>query len=183
MFFACHTGLRLMEILNLTFGQLRLWLKRAEVELIETKSGEKEYVPFDEEVIALLESIASQRGMDLHKLSTDDKSKHVFTSMQGQPLRSVRKPMVRTFKQAGIELRPFHTFRHFRTKMMFEAGINPATIQQMGRWRDFKTRLKYCYTTKTEEHQAVNKLSQHLDQQTAKLLPLRQYNGKIANEG
>ena len=61
MFFACHTGLRLMEILNLTFGQLRLWLKRAEVELIETKSGEKEYVPFDEEVIALLERSKSER--------------------------------------------------------------------------------------------------------------------------
>jgi len=178
MFFACHTGMRLMEILNLAFGQIKIWLKRTEIELIETKSGDKEYVPLDHEVIALLTQIADERGVDLHNISTEDKQKHVFTGMLGQPIKSVRKPMVRTFRDAGVEFKPFHTFRHFWTKMMFEAGNDPATIQKIGRWRDFKTMLRYCYTTRAQEHEAVDKLSDHLVKKTAKVFPLRQYNGK-----
>lgn len=78
--------------------------------------------------------------------------------------------MAYTFKRAGVELRPFHTFRHFWTKMMFEAGVDPYTIQKVGRWRDFETMLKYCYTTRPQEHEAVNKLSRQLNKENGKIL-------------
>lgn len=176
IFMACHTGMRKMEILNLAFGQIRVWFNGAEIELIETKSGEKEYVPLDEEVVELLSGIAAERGIDLTHMSPEERKQKVFTGSRGQPLQSVRKPMLRTFEKAGIEPRPFHTFRHFWTKMMFESGNDPATIQKVGRWRDFQTMLKYCYTTKSQEREAVGKLAGHL-KTAAKLLPWRQYNG------
>ncbi len=87
--------------------------------------------------------------------------------------------MLRTFERAGLEPSPFHTFRHFWTKMMFEAGNDPATIQKVGRWRDVETMLKYCYTTKSQEREAVGKLTGHL-KTTAKILPSRQYNGNAS---
>lgn len=62
--------------------------------------------------------------------------------------------------------------------MMFEAGNDPATIQTVGRWRDFETMLKYCYTTKAQEHEAVGKLSEHLGKKGAKILPWRGYSGE-----
>ncbi len=178
VFFACNTGMRKMEILNLKFGQIRMFLTgAAEIELIDTKSGDKEYVPLNEEVIEMLIMIGRERNIDLERISIEDRKKYVFTGMRGQRLQSVRKPMVNTFKKAGIELRPFHTFRHFWTKMMFESGVDPYTIQKVGRWPDFETMLKYCYTTRAQEHEAVNMLSHKLSKKEAKVLKMRQYNG------
>jgi len=154
--------MRKMEILSLTFGQVKMYISAAEIELLNTKSGAKEYVPLNQEVIELLQEIAAERNVDLRKPALEDKKKFVFTGKRGERLKSVRKPMERTFRKAGVELRDFHTFRHFWTKMMFEAGNDPYTIQKVGRWRDFKTMLRYCYTSRPEEHAAVNKLSNHL---------------------
>ena len=46
--------------------------------------------------------------------------------------------------------------------MMFESGVDPVTIQKVGRWRDFKTMLRYCYTTRSQEHEAVNKFAMNI---------------------
>jgi integrase len=180
LFFACNTGMRHDEILNLKFGQIKFWLDNAEVELLDTKSGDKEYVPLNTDVIELIYEIAEEKKIDLKNISERDKQKYVFTGMRGQRLQSVRKPMAKTFKNAGIKPRPFHTFRHFWTKMMFEAGVDPATIQKVGRWRDFNTMLRYCYTTRPQEHEAVNKLSKRLTKKETKILRMRQYSGKNA---
>jgi integrase len=165
LLFACNTGMRLMEILNLTFGQLRLYFDKVEVVLYDTKSGLKEYIPLNEEVKNQIFGIAAEKSINLHELSEKDKKENVFTGNNGQRIQSVRKPMLRTFKEAGIEKRPFHTFRHFWTKMMFESGVDPYTIKKVGRWKDFDTMLKYCYTTRPEEYEAVNKLSVALNRQ------------------
>jgi integrase len=180
LFFACNTGMRLMEILNLKFGQIKRYLRGAEVELLDTKSGKKEYVPLNEEVVDLLLDIAKGKGIDLQNLKEKHKKKNVFTGMRGQRLQSVRKPMARTFKEAGIEKRPFHTFRHFWTKMMFDAGVDPYTIMKIGRWRDLETMIKYCFTTRPEEHEAVNRLSLHLNKKPSEIIRW-QYSGKADN--
>jgi integrase len=165
LLFACNTGLRLMEILNLTFGQLRLYFDKVEVVLYDTKSGIKEYIALNEEMKQLIFEIAAEKNINLNKLSENYKKKNVFTGIRGQRIQSVRKPMLKTYKDAGIEKRPFHTFRHFWTKMMFEAGVDPYTIKKVGRWKDFDTMLKYCYSTRPEEYEAVNKLSAALNRQ------------------
>ncbi len=119
----------------------------------------------------------------MKNLIEKDKHKYVFTGMFGQRLKSVRKPMAKAFKDAGVESRPFHTFRHFWTKMMFESGNDPFTIQKVGRWRDFKTMLKYCYTTCLEEHVAVNRLSEKLRKEPGRILEMWQYGGETGKQG
>jgi len=181
LYFACNTGMRMMEILNLQFGQVKNFLHGFYVELLDTKSGEKEYVPLSEDVIVLLGTIAKEQNIDLLNITNNDKIKYLFKGQRKNCLLSVRKPMEKTFKKAGVEMRPFHTFRHFWTQSMFLSGINPATIQKIGRWRDFETMLKYCYTTKPQEHDAVNQLSKMLENKHNILYLKRQYNGNIKN--
>jgi integrase len=181
IFFACNTGMRKMEILNTQFKQIRLWHGGADIELLDTKSGEKEYVPLSEETFELVCNISYERGFDLNNMTDEEKEQYIFTGLKGQRLKSVRKPMITTFKRAGIELRLFHTFRHFWTKTMFEAGNDPAYIQKVGCWRDFKTMLKYCYTSRSQEHEAMNKLSQYISKKPAKIVDMRQYNGNANN--
>ena len=64
IFFACNTAMRKMEILNLQFKQIKIWMKGGEIELTETKSGEREKVTLNLEVIALLKQIAKERKID-----------------------------------------------------------------------------------------------------------------------
>ena len=69
--------------------------------------------------------------------------------------------MKKIFSDTEIEERPFHTLRHFCKKMMSETGIDSATIQTVGRWKGFETILKYCYTTCSQEHDAVKNFHQN----------------------
>lgn len=180
VFFACNTAMRLMEILDLQFKQVRIWFAGAEIELVDTKSGDKEYVPLNQTVVDLLLSMAKERGLDLNNLSEEAKQGYVFTGMRGQRLKSVRKPMITTFRTAGIEYRPFHSFRHFWTSEMFDSGADPATIQKAGRWKDFKTMLRYCHRNKAQTQSAVEKLSTHLKQGRAKIVKLEKNRQEVA---
>ena len=75
----------------------------------------------------------AEKGIDLDNHPEKDRNQHIFTGMRNQPLKSICNPLDRTFKDAGIEARPFHTFRHLGTKSIFEAGNYPAAIQKVGR--------------------------------------------------
>lgn len=76
IFFACQTGLRKMEILNLKFKQIKLSFNVVEVELLDTKSGHREYVPINNSVIELIEKIAVERKINYQRdyLEKDPKS-------------------------------------------------------------------------------------------------------------
>lgn len=172
IFFACNTAMRKMEILNLQFKQIKIWMKGGEIELTETKSGEREKVTLNLEVIELLKQIAKERKIDLDSMIDEQKNEYVFTGMKGQRLFSVKKPMIRTLKNAGIEPRPFHTFRHFWTTEMFRTGVDVAKIKNLGRWKDFKTLLRYCHSYRLDEQEAVDQLSSHLSRRPGKILKM-----------
>ena len=87
-------------------------------------------------------------------------------------MKDIRKQMQVTFQKAGIEYRPFHTFRHFWTSEMFNAGVDVGKIRKIGRWRDLKTMLRYCHSNKSEERDAVNALSSHLRRRPATVLKI-----------
>ncbi|NIT59789.1 MAG: tyrosine-type recombinase/integrase [Aliifodinibius sp.] len=175
MFFACNVGTRLQETLSLQFKQVKIHDFGAEVELIETKSGKRETVPINEGVVELLDVIARQRGIDFRFMSEQEREQYVFLGLRGERLKSVRKPMQRTFRDAGVPYRDFHTFRHFWTTEMFNAGADVLEIQKIGRWGDLKTMLRYCHKRRTQEYDAVNKLHQHLSS-AAEILPFKKVN-------
>lgn len=44
------------------------------------------------------------------------------------------------------------------------------TIQKAGRWKDFKTMLRYCHRDKTQTREAVEKLSLHVNREPVKIV-------------
>lgn len=66
-------------------------MKGGEIELTETKSGEREKVTLNLEVIELLKQIAKERKIDLDSMIDEQKNEYVFTGMKGQRLFSVKK--------------------------------------------------------------------------------------------
>ncbi|TDI90295.1 MAG: hypothetical protein E2O77_08560, partial [Caldithrix sp.] len=119
------------------------------------------------------QKIAKDRNIDLKQLSVEQKEEAVFLGLHGKPLKGVRKPLAKTFRRAGVEPKDFHTFRHFWTTEMFNAGVNVKTIQKIGRWTDLQTMLRYCHTQKSQENEAVNRLQTHLETESSQALPLK----------
>lgn len=146
MFFACNVGTRLQETLTLRFKQFRITDFSAEVELLVNKSGKRQMVPLNDSVVEMLERIAEHRNINSKNISDQQREEHVFLGLYGKPLKDVRKPLAKTYKQAGVESRDFHTFRHFWTTELFNAGVDVKTILMIGRWGDLKTMLRYCHT-------------------------------------
>ena len=173
IFFAGNTAMRKMEILNLKFRQIKLWMNGGEIELIDTKSGKRETVLLNNDVVDLLKLIATEKDVDLFRVKERQKDLHVFTGMRGAPLKSITKPMMRTFREAKIEPRPFHTFRHFWTTEMFNAGVDVAKIKKIGRWRNLKTMLRYCHSNRSDEQEAVNTFSTHIKRKPAEILTMK----------
>ncbi len=172
MFFACNVGTRLQETLSLQFKQIKIHDFGAEVELIETKSGKRETIPINKGVVEMLHIIARERYIDFKFLTEKQREQYVFLGLSGGRLKSVRKPMHKTFKDAGLSYRDFHTFRHFWTTEMFNAGADVLEIQKIGRWRDLTTMLRYCHKRRNQEFDAVNKLHAHLSS-AAEILPFK----------
>ncbi len=172
MFFACNVGTRLQETLGLQFKQVKIHDFGAEIELIKTKSGKRETIPINKGVVQLLDVIAQERRTNLKFMTEEQREQYVFPGLRSERLKSVRKPMQRTFKDAAIPYKDFHTFRHFWTTEMFNAGADVLEIKKIGRWGDLKTMLRYCHKRRIQEYDAVNKLHQHLSS-CAEILPFK----------
>ncbi|MCH9008705.1 tyrosine-type recombinase/integrase, partial [candidate division KSB1 bacterium] len=162
MYFACNVGTRKQETLSLQWKQVKLRDIGSEIEMVEQKSNKRDMVPVHDDVIEMLKQIAQERGINLERMTTEQEEDYVFYGTRGIRLFDVRKVMTSTFKNAGIKQRDFHTFRHFWTTEMFNAGVPVPQIQKIGRWGDMKTMLRYCHTRKAQEFDAVNALRIHL---------------------
>jgi len=182
IFFACNTGMRKNEIVSLTFGQIKLRTLGIEIELVETKSGKREYVPLNGGCHELIQQIAGERRINLHKLPKKHLASYVFLHDTGRHFRDYRRSMEKSFTQADLALRPFHTFRHFWTSQMFAAGNDVARIKEIGRWGDLQTMLRYCHTSNAERFDAANNLGKHLEKRPAKLVPLRSGDAHIVRK-
>lgn len=161
--FACRTGLRKKEITGLTFGQIKFNIDKMALELLDTKSQEREIVYLSDDMKDLILKIAKEKNVDLKNLSKEDRTKFVFSGLRKEQLKDFRRAMEWTFKEAGVKLRPFHSFRHFWTTHSLRIA-DPYTVMKIGRWRDIETMLKYCYSDSSKELEAVNKLSGILNQ-------------------
>ncbi|MCZ6820382.1 MAG: hypothetical protein O7G31_12950, partial [Calditrichaeota bacterium] len=46
---------------------------------------------------------------------------------------------------------------------MFNAGVDVGKIKKMGRWGDLQTMLRYCHSSRSEEQEAIDRLSDFLE--------------------
>lgn len=142
---AFQTGMRKEEILSLKWEQIHIWDTGGEIELVNTKNGEKRYVPLNKTMIELFSKM-------------EKKSEYVFLSTRGERLNTIRKTMATTFKRAGVEKATFHDFRHSWASWMSETGVDPYTIMEIGGWADMKTLERYLHRTRADRQRAVENL-------------------------
>ncbi len=89
---ALNTGMRLSELLNLTWDRVHIeHVIDPYIELVETKNNKRRYVPLNEDMVELLGSLRTQ----------NNGSEHVFLSIQGNPLKVCEKALSNSAKKSG----------------------------------------------------------------------------------
>jgi integrase len=120
--FALHTGMRMGEILELTWRGVDI--TRRTVTVLRSKNGERRTIPVNETVSRVLKQKAKVRSLA---------SDLVFCSKAFTPMESghLRRSFRLALSKAKIEEFHFHDLRHTFATRLVQAGIDLYKVQQL----------------------------------------------------
>lgn len=120
--FALHTGMRMGEILSLSWRGVDLF--RRTVTVFRSKNGERRTIPVNQTVLELLKERARVRPL---------KTEMVFYSEQYTPVDSnnLRRAFRSAIKEANIEDFHFHDLRHAFATRLVQAGVDLYKVQRL----------------------------------------------------
>jgi integrase len=120
--FALHTGMRMGEILELTWRGVDF--TRRTVTVLRSKNGERRTIPVNETVLRVLKEKTKVRSLA---------SDLVFCSKAFTPMESghLRRSFRLALSKAKIEEFHFHDLRHTFATRLVQAGIDLYKVQQL----------------------------------------------------
>ncbi len=118
---AYQTGMRLGEILHLTWDRVDMKANVIRLQAEDTKINERRLVPLTPELTTLLRDLYKVRYLKEH---------HVFLA-KGQSVGSIKTAFNAACRRACIEGSRFQDFRHTAVTNMRRAGIDHLTIMQI----------------------------------------------------
>ena len=120
--FALHTGMRMGEILELTWRGVDF--NRRTVMVVRSKNGERRTIPLNETVLSVLRQKSKVRSLNTDLVFCSQ----VFTSMEaGHLRRSFRVALGKT----RIEDFHFHDLRHTFATRLVQAGVDLYKVQRL----------------------------------------------------
>ena len=138
---ALHTGMRLGEILGLTWDQVDL--RQGVVTLTRTKSGKWRKVPLNEVARPLLEALPRS-------------GPYVFGG--AAPFGAIKRAWQGACRRAGLGGLRFHDLRHTWASYVVEAGVDLRTVQELGGWSSLELVERYSHPTPDAKRRAVGAL-------------------------
>jgi site-specific recombinase XerD len=120
--FALHTGMRMGEILELTWRGVDV--SRRTVMVVRSKNGERRTIPVNHTVLSVLKEKAKLRSL---------KTDLVFCSKTFTPMESghLRRSLRLALSKATIEDFHFHDLRHTFATRLVQAGVDLYKVQRL----------------------------------------------------
>ncbi len=147
---ALNTGMRLGEILNLTWGRVHIQnVIDPYIEVTMTKNNETRYVPLNDTVVELLNGLQSR--------STH--SDFVFLSSKNKRLKSVRKPFAQALRKSGILDFRFHDLRHTFASHFVMNGGDLLTLKEILGHHSMKMVERYAHLAAAHKRRQINNLN------------------------
>ena len=140
---ATHTGMRLGEILNLRWDDIR----NGFIYLTETKTYMPRQIPLNETLGKVLDSIPRHIS-----------SEYVFWGKDGKPLKSVSRGFEGALKKAGIKNFRFHDLRHTFASRLVMRGASLKAVQELLGHRNIKMTMRYSHLSEDYKRQTVRLL-------------------------
>ncbi|MBF0474534.1 MAG: site-specific integrase [Deltaproteobacteria bacterium] len=116
-----QTGMRLNEILGLTWDRVNMKDGYLDLEAENTKTREPRRIYFNETIKNVFIDAGKIRGIGLNQ---------VFIR-KGRPIKSVRKGLEGAMKRSGIEEFTFHDLRHTYVTNARKAGVSDSVIMKL----------------------------------------------------
>ncbi len=138
---ALHTGMRLGEILELTWQ--RVDLSQGVITLTHTKNGKVRRIPVNRVARELLESWPRH-------------GPYVFGGER--PYGSIKTAFRAACRRAGLGRIRFHDLRHTWATTLVLAGVDLRTVQELGGWSSLALVERYSHPTPEARRHAVQKL-------------------------
>ncbi|MFC2160140.1 tyrosine-type recombinase/integrase [Acidobacteriota bacterium] len=141
-----HTGMRKMEVLNLTWDKVDF--KERIIHVEKTKSGRNRIVPINDFLF-----------VELLKLKEKARSEYVFTNPEnGNPLKNVRRGFENACRRASIEKLRWHDLRHTFSCRLVQKGCDIETLRALLGHHSITITERYIHTNKSQKKQAVDLL-------------------------
>ena len=143
-----YTGLRLSNVLNLTWNQVDFIGKWIQVE--QTKNGEAVKIPICGPLLDTLKYLNRVRRLhDNHVFPYDGR----FDAFK---LR-VQRACKRAHKVAGFEwLRAFHDYRHFFISFLVNRNVNLAVVAELAGHNNLTVTKRYSHINDKAKREAVS---------------------------
>jgi integrase len=139
---AAHTGMRVREILTLTWPQVDV--RRRILMLAKTKNQERRLIPLNDQAIEVL------RALPRHVESLS-----VFCDQDGRPYQRIVKGFRQACKRAGISDFRFHDLRHTFASHLVMRGVPLRTVQELLGHKTGQMTLRYTHLSTPHLQEAV----------------------------
>ena len=149
---AYHLGMRLGEILNLTWNRVNL--QRGVIELYshETKNREGRQIPLTHQVLQSLKELARIRSLTCN---------HVF-QYNGRPIKRIKRAVRTAMTKAKIENFRFHDLRHCAATNLRKAGVDTITAMKIVGHKSELMHRRYNSVSEADLLQAASKINTYL---------------------
>jgi len=150
VYVALKTGMRLQEILGLTWN--RVYIETVidpYLEIEMTKNNKKRFVPLDDDTAEFLTEQKRQNVSD---------SEYVFLRRNGQRFKSVRRPFQTALKRAGIMDFRFHDLRHTFASHFVMSGGELLTLKEILGHNSLKMVERYTHLASAYKRRQINNL-------------------------
>jgi integrase len=146
---AYQTGMRLGEILHLTWDRVDFRANVIRLQVEDTKTNEGRLVPLTPELTDLF------RGLYKVRYLQED---HVFL-VKGQSVSSIKTAFNAACRRAGIQGFHFHDFRHTAVTNMRRAGIDHLTIMKITGHKTLEVFKRYNSFLEGDLREAAHQLT------------------------
>ena len=143
---ALNTGMRKEEILSLEWDK-HVDLKHGFILLDVTKNGDRREIPINQTLRQTLQRIV--RRLD---------SPYVFTDIEGNRFKDVKRSFHSALRKAGIKDFRFHDLRHSFASQLVMAGVDLATVKELLGHRTLEMTLRYAHLAPGHKVNAVGLL-------------------------
>lgn len=141
---ALNTGMRLGELLNLTWDKVNL--DNRTITIDHTKNRDYRIIPMNQHLTNTLKCVK--------KISS-----YVFSKEDGRPYGSIKTAFRAAVRRAGIPYCRFHDLRHtFATRLVMR-GIDLVTVQQLLGHKSIAMTMRYSHPTPEHRKMAVEVLN------------------------
>jgi integrase len=149
---AYQTGMRLGEILHLSWDRVDLKANVIRLQAKDTKTNEGRLVPLPQELTALLKDLYKVRYLN---------EDHVFL-VKGHSVNAIKTAFNAACRRADIQGFHFHDFRHTAVTNMRRAGIDHLTIMKITGHKTLEVFKRYNSFLEGDLREAASRFNTYL---------------------